>query len=157
MGIGTVGTRQIAEASSKDDLHALAVARRAMFWGALVLAGVGALVVWSLRVVLAVMVLGSASRSGVVGWLSLGVALSVAAASQAALIQGMRRIGDLARLNVFGATVNTAACGIDMAVGQCRPCGICTPRPCSEFCPRPRICVETPEDPARHRHNAGNC
>jgi PST family polysaccharide transporter len=107
MGVGTVGTRQIAEASSKADLHALAVARRAMFWGALVLAGFGALVVWSLRMVLAVTVLGSTSRSGVVGWLSLGVALSVAAASQGALIQGMRRIGDLARLNVFGAILNT--------------------------------------------------
>jgi O-antigen/teichoic acid export membrane protein len=107
MGIGTVGTRQIAEASSKDDLHALSVARRAMFWGALALAVAGALVVWSLRVILAVYVLGSASRANVVGWLSLGVALSVAAASQGALIQGMRRIGDLARLNVFGAIVNT--------------------------------------------------
>jgi PST family polysaccharide transporter len=107
VGVGTVGTRQIAEASSKDDLHALAVARRAIFWGALLLAGVGALVVWSLRVVLAVMVLGSESRSGVVAWLSLVVALSVAAGSQGALIRGMRRIGDLARLNVSGATVNT--------------------------------------------------
>lgn len=107
MGVGTVGTRQIAEAASKDDVHALAVARRAMFWGTLLLATVGALVVWSLRVVLAEQVLGSASRSGVVGWLALGVALSVAAASQAALIQGMSRVGDVARLNVFGAILNT--------------------------------------------------
>ena len=107
LGVGTVGTRQIAEASSKDDVHALAVARRAMFRGTMLLAAVGALVVWSLRVFLAVQVFGSASRSGVVGWLSLGVALSVAAAAQGALIQGMRRIGDMAKLNVFGAILNT--------------------------------------------------
>ena len=107
MGVGTVGTRQIAEASSKGDEHALVVARRAMFWGAIFLASAGALVVWSLRTVLAVHVLGSASRSGVVGWLALGVALSVAGASQGALIQGMRRIGDMARLSVFGSILNT--------------------------------------------------
>jgi O-antigen/teichoic acid export membrane protein len=107
MGVGTVGTRQIAEASSKDDAHALMVARRAMFWGTMFLAGSGALVVWGLRSILAKHALGNESYSGAVGWLSLGVALSVAAASQGALIQGMRRIGDLARLNVFGSILNT--------------------------------------------------
>jgi len=54
MGIGTVGTRQIAEAISLEDERALAVVRRAMFWGALLLASAGALVVWSLREVLAI-------------------------------------------------------------------------------------------------------
>ncbi len=107
MGIGTVGTRQIAEALSQDDERALTVVRRAMFWGALLLASAGALVVWSLREVLAVKVLGGAEHATLVGWLALGVALSVAGASQGALIQGMRRIGDMARLSVFGSLVNT--------------------------------------------------
>jgi PST family polysaccharide transporter len=107
MGIGTVGTRQIAEAIGKEDARALAVARRAMFWGALLLAGVGGAVTWSLRELLAVHVLGSATHAGIVGWLALGVALSVAGASQAALIQGMRRMGDIARLSVFGAVLHT--------------------------------------------------
>ena len=61
MGIGTVGTRQIAEALSQEDERALAVVRRALFWGTLLLAGAGALVVWSLREVLAVNVLGGQS------------------------------------------------------------------------------------------------
>ena len=107
MGMGPVGTRQIAEACSKDDAHAIMVARRALFWGTMVLASAGGLVVWSLRSFLAVHALGKASYSGAVGWLSIGVALSVAGASQAALIQGMRRIGDIARLNVFGSTIST--------------------------------------------------
>ena len=107
MGIGTIGTRQIAEALSQDDERALAVVRRAMFWGALLLASAGALVVWSLREVLAVKVLGGAEHATMVGWLALGVALSVAGASQGALIQGMRRIGDMARLSVFGSVLNT--------------------------------------------------
>ena len=107
MGIGTTGTRQIAEAHSKEDERALAVVRRAMFWGALLLASAGALVVFALRDVLAVKVLGGAVHSTIVGWLALGVALSVASASQGALIQGMRRIGDMARLSVIGSLLNT--------------------------------------------------
>jgi len=107
MGLGPVGTRQIAEACSKEDARAIMVARRALFWGTIFLACAGGLVVWSLRVVLAVHALGNASNSEAVGWLSIGVALSVAGASQAALIQGMRRIGDIARLNVYGSAIST--------------------------------------------------
>jgi len=113
MGLGPVGTRQIAEACSKDDARAILVARRALFWGTMFLACAGGLVVWSLRSFLAVHALGSASYSSAVGWLSIGVALSVAGASQGALIQGMRRIGDIARLNVFGSAISTAL-GIGM-------------------------------------------
>jgi O-antigen/teichoic acid export membrane protein len=107
MGMGPVGTRQIAEAWSKDDAHAIRVARHALFWGTMALACAGGLVVWSLRSVLAVYALGNASYSNAVGWLAIGVALSVAGASQGALIQGMRRIGDIARLNVYGSVIST--------------------------------------------------
>jgi len=107
MGIGTVGTRQIAEAVAQDDVHTLAMARRAMFWGTLLLSLVGALVVWTLREVLAVQVLGSIKHAGVVSWLALGVALSVAGASQRALIQGMRRISDMVWLSIYGSVFST--------------------------------------------------
>lgn len=107
MGIGTVGARQIAEAHAGENARTLAVARRAMFWGSLLLAGAGALAVWSLRGLLAVHILGGIEHAAVVGWLALGVALSVAGASQGALIQGMRRIGDIARISVYGSILNT--------------------------------------------------
>jgi len=107
MGVRTVGTRQIAEAIGKEDLEALAIVRRAMFWGVLILATTGALVVWSLREILAVEILGGVEHSQVVAWLAVGVALSVASASQGALIQGMRRIGDIAKLSVYGSILNT--------------------------------------------------
>ncbi len=113
MGLGPVGTRQIAEAYSKEEARAIMVARRALFWGTIFLACAGGMLVWSLRTVLAVHALGNASYSGAVGWLSIGVALSVAGASQAALIQGMRRIGDIARLSVFGSAISTVL-GIGM-------------------------------------------
>jgi O-antigen/teichoic acid export membrane protein len=107
MGLGVVGTRQIAEAYSKEDSHTIDVARRALFWGTMLLAAAGGLAVWSLRTMLAIQALGNASYSRAVGWLAIGVALSVAGASQAALIQGMHRIGDIARLSVFGSAIST--------------------------------------------------
>lgn len=107
MGLGAVGTRQLAEAIGQNDARAVAVLRRAMLWGTLLLAGAGALVVWSLRDLLAQYALGSSQHAGIVGWLSLGVALSVAGASQGALIQGMSRIGDMAKLSVYGSVLNT--------------------------------------------------
>ena len=107
MGVDTVGTRQIAEANAKEDAHTLAIARRALFWATVVLGSLGALAVWILRRPLAARVLGSTAHANVVAWLAIGVALTVIAASQGALIQGMRRIGDLARASVYSSVLNT--------------------------------------------------
>ena len=107
MGLDIVGTRQIAEANAMDDARALALARKAVFWSTVALACVGGLVMWAFRKPLAKRVLGSTSQSEVVGWLALGVAISVIAVSQSALIQGMRRIADIARVTVYGAILNT--------------------------------------------------
>ncbi len=107
MGLDTVGTRQIAEAHAREDARELAVARRALFWATLVLGITGAAVVWCFRGLLARVVLGGAVHANVVGWLAVGVALTVVSASQGALIQGMRRIADIARVSVYGAALNT--------------------------------------------------
>lgn len=108
MGFGTVGTRQIAEAVGDDDAAAVAAARRALFWGTLGLAMLGAGAFWWLRDVLALRVLGDASQGAAVGWLALGVALTVASGSQGALLNGLRRIGDIARVSVLSAVLSTA-------------------------------------------------
>lgn len=107
LGVGSVGTRQIAEAAGRNNVECMAAARRALFWGALALASLGAAVFWALRGVLAVRVLGDASLAGDVGWLALVVALTVAASSQTALLNGMRQIGDLARVSVLSALLAT--------------------------------------------------
>ncbi len=109
MGVDTVGTRQIAEADAREDEHALAVARRAMSWASFGLAGVGAIIMWCFRGLLATRVLGSAGRSEDVGWLAVGLALTVVSASQGALVQGMRRIADMARISVYSAVLNTVS------------------------------------------------
>ena len=107
LGVGMAGTRQIAEAAGHDDQTAIDAARRAMFWGTLLLALLGGGIFWALRAMLAVRVLGDASLEGEVGWLALVVALTVAAASQSALLNGMRRIGDLAKVSVVSALLST--------------------------------------------------
>lgn len=107
MGQGVVGARQIAEADARQEMRALAVARKALFWSTFTFACAGGIVMWLFRRFLAERVLGSAADSAIVGWLALGVAISVIAASQGAVIQGMRRIGDIARVNVYSGIVNT--------------------------------------------------
>lgn len=107
LGTGTVGTRQIAEAAGRNDQQAVAVARRALFWCTLALATFGTVLFWLLRGTLATHVLNDPSLSGEVGWLALGVGLGVAGGSQAALLNGLRRIGDLARVSVYSAAIAT--------------------------------------------------
>lgn len=107
LGFGNVGTRQIAEAEGQQDTQAVAAARRALFLGTLALAVIGAAIFWAARDVLAVRVLGSAIFATPVGWLALGVALMVAAGSQSALLNGLRRIGDIARVSVISALCST--------------------------------------------------
>ena len=105
LGFGKVGTRQIADAAANGDEEDVWVARRALFWGTLVLAGIGALIFWSLRHVLAQKVLGDPELGYQVGWLSLAVALSVASGSQVALLNGLRRISDIALVNIVSAVM----------------------------------------------------
>ena len=108
LGFGTVGTRQIAEAVGDDDPAAVATARRALFWGTLGLALIGAAAFWLLRDALAEQILGDSGFADAVGWLALGVALSVASGSQRALLIGLRRVGDIARVAILSALVSSA-------------------------------------------------
>ena len=109
LGFGNVGTRQIAEAAAREDTLAIAAARRALFWGTLCLSLAGAAALWLLREPLARVLLSDASRADAVGWLALGVALTVGGASQAAVLNGLRRIGDLSRISALGALLGTLA------------------------------------------------
>jgi O-antigen/teichoic acid export membrane protein len=109
MGLDIVGTRQIAEAEASGEARGLAVARRALLWSSVALALLSGLVMFALRGQIAAYVLGARSQAWVVAWLALGLALSIGAAAQAALIQGMRRIGDIARVTLYGGLLNTAA------------------------------------------------
>ena len=107
MGLGTVGVRQVAEAHGNGRHDDVLITRRALLWGTLILAALGAAAVFLLRETIARLVLADAGQAGNVGWLAVGVALTVASGSQGALLNGMRRIGDLARLQIASALVSS--------------------------------------------------
>lgn len=113
LGFGNVGTRQIATANAEGGDISVGRTRRALFWGTMGLALFGAAVFWALSGWIARVILDDPSRANDVAWLSLAVALTVAAGSQGALLTGLRRVGDLARINVLsglaGAVLGVAA------------------------------------------------
>ncbi|NTW98364.1 MAG: O-antigen translocase [Geobacteraceae bacterium] len=110
LGIGTSGVRQIAEANGEQ--RTLAVVRRTLWYANLGLGIVGMVSLWLLREPVSRSVFGSSEESAAVGWLGIGVLLSMVAGSQTALLQGLRRIGDMARMNVIGVLISsiTAIC-----------------------------------------------
>ncbi len=71
------------------------------------LAIAGGVVFWLLSDSIAHLVFGDSQAAGDITWLALGVALSVAAASQLAYLKGMRMIGDLARVNIITGFIAT--------------------------------------------------
>jgi len=116
LGFGNVGTRQIAEADAVGGETEVALARRALFWGTSVLAALGALAFWLASGWIAREVMDAPEKAGEISWLALGVAMSVVAGSQSALLIGLRRIGDVARIGVLsgmaGAVLGVAAVAI---------------------------------------------
>lgn len=107
LGLGNAGTRQIASALGQDGATGMATTRRALLWGTMALAGLGALIFWLLRNSLARRVFGTTQMADGVGWLGLGVALGVAASSQGALLNGLRRMGDIAKISIWSALLST--------------------------------------------------
>lgn len=102
-GLGNSGVRQLATSAGEE--ATLAIVRRALWLANLVLGLAGMALLWLLREPVAQWVFGDATHVGDVGWLGLGVLLTLIAGSQTALLQGLRRIGDLARINIISALI----------------------------------------------------
>lgn len=100
-GIGSSGVRQLAAASGS--VNTLALVRRALWIANVFLGFAGMLFLWALRKEVALWVFGDSARVAEVGWLGVGVLLTLIAGSQTALLQGLRRIGDLALIKILGA------------------------------------------------------
>jgi O-antigen/teichoic acid export membrane protein len=74
----------------------------------LVLAVLGGALFWLSSGWIARLILDDARRAPEVAWLSIGVTLTVAVGSQSALLTGMHRIGDLARISAGSGVVGGA-------------------------------------------------
>jgi PST family polysaccharide transporter len=107
MGVNGSGVRQIAEAAGSGDDKRIArtvtvLRRTAVLLGTL---GAGLLVVFCRQ--LSALTFGTDEHAGAVALLSLVVLLRIVAGGQGALVQGMRRITDLAKMGVLGALFGT--------------------------------------------------
>jgi PST family polysaccharide transporter len=103
LGINTSGVRQIAEAAGSGDARRIARTVWTLRRVALVSGLLGALLLVLLREPIARVTFGGAQQANWLLLLALAVLFAEVSAAQAALVQGMRRIADLARINVLGA------------------------------------------------------
>lgn len=105
MGLSNSGIRQIAAANSDKDAGKLALTRKALWTASLLLGFLGAFALFFLREPVARLAIGKEGYGLTVAWLGLGVWATIISGSQTALLNGLRRLGDLARINVMGSLV----------------------------------------------------
>ena len=107
MGINSSGVRQIAASVGSGDTEQIARTVTVLRRTSILLGILGAclLIVFSRQV--STLTFGGDQHAGAVALLSLAVFFSLVAGGQGALIQGMRRISDLAKMGVLGALFGT--------------------------------------------------
>jgi len=103
IGIETSGVRQIAEANRNGDERSIAAAAIVLRRLGFLLGLLGAGLLFFLSAPIARISFGNQEHSSAIEVLSLVVGLGIVSVSQRALIQGMRRITDLALVTVLGA------------------------------------------------------
>ncbi len=107
LGIHEAGVRQVAEAAGEGDEDKIARTARVMRWASLALGLLGAVLLAALSFPVAHLTFGDGQHAAGVALLSAAVFFRLLAGGQGALLQGMRRIGDLARISVIGSLFGT--------------------------------------------------
>jgi len=107
MGINTSGVRQIAEAVGSGDNQRIARTVTTLRWVAFLLGGLGALLLVVLCKPVSWLSFGDVQHAGSVALLAVAVFFADVSAGQSAVVQGMRRIGDLAKISVLGGLYGT--------------------------------------------------
>ena len=107
MGMGSSGVRQIAEAVGTGDELKIARTIVTLRRASLVLGVLGMLVTIIFCVPISQLTFGSSEHSWPIALLSVTLFLGSVSVGQTALIQGMRRIADLASLSVLGGLLGT--------------------------------------------------
>lgn len=105
MGLSNSGIRQIAAAKSNEDLDRLAIIRKALCSSSTLLGFLGAVVLVVFSEPISRLAVGKEGYGMAIAWLGLGLWATTVSGAQTALLNGLRRLGDLARINVVGALV----------------------------------------------------
>jgi enterobacterial common antigen flippase len=107
VGINSSGVRQIALAVGSEDTDQIARTVSVLRRTSIVLGALGAVLLLILSKPISVLTFNNDQYASGVALLSLAVFFNLVSAGQGALIQGMRRIADLAKVAVLGALFGT--------------------------------------------------
>lgn len=113
LGLNASGVRQIADADASGDTSRIARTVTVLRRTSWVCALLGAALLAAFSEPISNLTFGHTQHASAVAWLSLAVFCSVVAGGQGALLQGMRRIADMAKLAVLGGLLGTVI-GIPM-------------------------------------------
>jgi PST family polysaccharide transporter len=119
MGLSSSGVRQIAAAAGSGDEGRVARTAAVLRRVSVVLGVAGAALLALLAAPVSALTFGTRERTLAVAALSLAVLFRVVSDGQGALVQGLRRVGDVARIAVYGGLLGTAAAiGLVAALGE---------------------------------------
>lgn len=110
LGIGSSGVRQISAASSSHDSAKLSRTILALRRVVYATGALGALGLVLLREPVSQITFGDSSHSGQVASLSIAVFFTCVTAGQIAIVQGLRRIRDVALISIIGPLLGTIIC-----------------------------------------------
>jgi enterobacterial common antigen flippase len=102
MGLNSSGVRQIAEAVGSEDTKRIAITAQVLRRMSIFLGLLGAVFLFGFAQQISLVTFDNAQHSNDIRLISLAIFFSIVSAGQGALIQGMRRIGDLAKMGIFG-------------------------------------------------------
>lgn len=108
LGIASSGVREVAEACASSDSRRIAVATQTLKRLSWITGLLGWLVTAALSYPLSQWILGSHLHAGAIALLGVSLLFGMASGGQMACIQGMRRIGDLAKLQILSMCMSTA-------------------------------------------------
>lgn len=109
MGVSNSGVRQIAESVSSGDAEKIALTVLVLRRTSLVLGLCGALLLMFFSSPISTLTFGTRDHAWGVALLSIAIFFRLVAEGQGALLQGMRRIGDMAKVAMFGSVLGTVA------------------------------------------------
>lgn len=107
MGLNGSGVQRIAAAAACDDSDGVARTAAVLRTTAILCGLLGAVALAWFSGPVAVLTFGDATHASSIALLSLAVFFSLISGTQGALLQGLRRVGDLARISVIGSLLGT--------------------------------------------------
>jgi PST family polysaccharide transporter len=107
LGVSSSGVREVAEACASNDPQRIAISSRILIRLSWITGGIGWLLTAALSYPLSQWAFGSHEHAWAVAILGASLLLTTVSGGQMALLQGMRRIGDIARIQILSMAVGT--------------------------------------------------